>query len=179
MLKAHREAYPVLHKYLDKMQNEAKHTLKVRNLAGRLIVYSDPLQLVKKEAEKRKAAKDKPIKANVKPPMPLEQYRKKLYQQIGNNGKNNPIQSLGADIIKIALRGIYDKLNSGPLDHISGKKQIFLINVVHDEIVLEVPEEMAEYVANVVKEEMEQAGEKFLEVVKCPVKPGIADCWKK
>jgi DNA polymerase I - 3''-5'' exonuclease and polymerase domains len=179
MIRGHREAYPVLHEYLDKMDQEARKNLHVRNLAGRLIVYSDPKVTTKKEAERRKAAALKPKKANAKPLMPLDKYRKRLTKQIGNNGKNNPIQSLGVDILKIALKGIYDRLNSGAVDHISGKRQIFLINVVHDEIVLEVPEEMDEYTAQVVKDEMESAGERFLKVVKCPVKPVIADCWKK
>jgi DNA polymerase I len=179
MIKIHRVSYPVLHEYLDKMDFEAIHNLQVRNLAGRLIVYTDPKVTTKKEAERRKATIGKPTKSNAKPLMPLDKYRRRLIKQIGNNGKNNPIQSLGVDILKIALKGVYDRLNNGAVNHISGNKQIFLVNVVHDEIVLEVPEEMAEYTAQVVKEEMEKAGEQFIKVVKCPVKPVIADCWKK
>jgi DNA polymerase I len=171
MLKAHREAYPVLHKYLDKKQYEARNTMKVRNLAGRLVCYTDPKITVTKEAERRKALRGKSIKKNMKPLMPLEQFRKRLYQQIGNNGKNNPIQSLGVDILKIALRGIYDKLNEGACNHSINTKQIYLVNLVHDEVVLEVPEKKAEHVAKIVKSEMEKAGEKFLKVVKCPVSP--------
>ncbi len=177
MLAAHRAGYPVLHKYLDRMQNEAKSALKIRNLAGRLICYSDPLEILKQEDMRRKANKEKPAKAKTKPPLPLEQYKKKLYQQIGNNGKNNPIQSLGVDILKIALKGIYDRLNEGPVDQ--HRKQVYLVNIIHDEIVLECPEDMAEYVASVVKEEMEAAGKRFIKVIDCPVKPEIADYWKK
>ena len=179
MLKAHREAYPVLHTYLDEMETEAKRNLQVRNLAGRIIKYTDPKITVRMEAEKRERNKDKPCKAQKKPPIPLYQFRKRLYQQIGNNGKNNPIQSLGADILKIALRGVYEKLNDGACDHKTGRMQIYLINVVHDEIVLEVPEEKAEYISKVVKEEMENAGKRFLKIVDCPVKPKITDYWKK
>src|SRR5665647_3749033 len=113
MIRGHREAYPVLHEYLDKMDQEARKNLEVRNLAGRLIVYTDPRITTKKEAERRKAAAGKSKKADAKIPMPLDKYRRRLVKQIGNNGKNNPIQSLGVDILKIALKGVYDRLNTG------------------------------------------------------------------
>ncbi|HEY3360567.1 MAG TPA: DNA polymerase, partial [Methanosarcina sp.] len=168
MIQIHRKGYPDLHKYLDTMQAQAKHTLQVRNIAGRLIKYTDPKEAVRKEYLRRQELKNKPIKTNAKPPMPLDKYRKRLYQSIGNNGKNNPIQSLGADIIKIALRGVYNKLKDGPCDHTSGRKQCYLVNVVHDEIVMEVPNELAEYTAQVLQAEMVTAGKRFINVIDCP-----------
>lgn len=176
MLLAHRRAYPVLHDYLEAKEFEAKKYLQVRNLAGRLITYNDPKIMLKKEIARRELIQQGKIK-ETKKLMPLDNYRKSLSRSIGNNGKNNPIQSLGADILKIALRGIYDKLKTGPVRHT--EKQVFLINVVHDEIVLEVPEDRAQEIASIVKDEMEKAGRRYLTVVECPVKPEIADCWKK
>lgn len=178
MLRAHRAAYPVLHTYLEKKSREAKRNLRVRNLAGRLIIYKNPDKILQKEAERREKNKSKPSPQK-KPPVPLYILRTRLFRQLGNNGKNNPIQSLGVDIIKIALKGIYDRLNDRACNPLPGNKQVYLVNVIHDEIVLEVPEEIAESVSKIVKEEMEKAGETFLKVVNCPVNPVIANYWKK
>jgi len=176
MLIAHSRAYPVLHQYLRRKEHEAKANLQVRNLAGRLICYTNPNQTVLREIERRKKIEQGLIKSTKKL-MPLDAYKAMLRRSIGNNGKNNPIQSLGADILKIALADIYNKLNSGPVDFT--QKQVRLVNVVHDEIVLEVPEEQVKYAAQVVKEAMESAGKRYIKSIDCPADPEIADYWKK
>ncbi len=63
---------------------------------------------------------------------------------------NAPIQGTAADIIKIAMVKVYDAL--------SGKcPEAKLILQVHDELICEVPEAQAEIVAQILKEEMENA----------------------
>lgn len=63
---------------------------------------------------------------------------------------NAPIQGTAADIIKIAMVKVYDAL---------GEKcpEAKLILQVHDELICEVPENSAETVAQILKEEMENA----------------------
>ncbi len=74
---------------------------------------------------------------------------------------NMPIQGTAADLIKMAMIKIYDKL-----PQVSPKSKMIL--QVHDELVFEVPEKEAKKVAEFVKKEMENVY-KF----KCPIKVGV------
>jgi DNA polymerase-1 len=63
---------------------------------------------------------------------------------------NHPIQGTAADIIKIAMIRLHDELQSGGL----GSKMILQ---VHDELVLEVPDDEVDRVGKLVKLVMEDA----------------------
>ena len=63
---------------------------------------------------------------------------------------NAPIQGTAADIIKIAMVKVYDALRERC-------PEAKLILQVHDELICEVPESKAESVAQIIKEEMENA----------------------
>ena len=63
---------------------------------------------------------------------------------------NTPIQGTAADIIKIAMVKVYNALADKCPD-------ARLILQVHDELICEVPEQKAEFVAQILKEEMENA----------------------
>lgn len=90
--------------------------------------------------------------------------------QYENMGRNTPIQSLSADITKIAMGRLYHKLK--PFN-------VKLINVVHDELVFEVPDEHTETAAKIIKEEMEAAGNEYLETVPCVVEVVWGESWQK
>src|SRR5207248_4311596 len=75
------------------------------------------------------------------------------------NGKNAPIQGTSADILKRALRLLSDELRET-----SAK----IVNIIHDEIVVEVDEGEAEQAAQTVERTMCAAGEEYLQTV--PVK---------
>ena len=64
--------------------------------------------------------------------------------------KNTPIQGTAADIIKIAMIKVYNRLKESGLD-------ARLILQVHDELIVEAKEDCAEKVALLLKEEMENA----------------------
>lgn len=85
-------------------------------------------------------------------------------------GKNNPIQSLNADILKGAMGRLYHKLRP---------YSTRLINVVHDELVFEVPGEHAETASKIVKEEMEAAGSEYLKSIPCIVEVVMGESWQK
>src|SRR5437667_1886618 len=72
------------------------------------------------------------------------------------NGKNAPIQGTSADILKRALRLLNDELRET-----SAK----IVNIIHDEIVVEVDEGEADSVALKVERAMCSAGEEYLETV--------------
>jgi DNA polymerase I-like protein with 3'-5' exonuclease and polymerase domains len=89
---------------------------------------------------------------------------------IKRESKNLPIQSLCADMVKIAMANIFLKLEP---------KGVKFINTVHDELVFECPEAQAEYVKEIVKSEMEKAGSIFLTDLPCIVEISISDMWEK
>jgi DNA polymerase-1 len=86
------------------------------------------------------------------------------------NGKNAPIQGTSADILKRALRLLNDELRST-----SGK----IVNIIHDEIVVEVDESESEDVAKKVERAMCSAGEEYVQTVPVKVEFQIAREWAK
>ena len=72
---------------------------------------------------------------------------------------NTPCQGTGADLIKLVMCEVYDKISS---------QEARIIGSIHDEILLEVPEERAEEYARMLKEIMEGIGSRLLYPV--PVK---------
>jgi DNA polymerase I-like protein with 3'-5' exonuclease and polymerase domains len=96
----------------------------------------------------------------------------KLIGGIERQGKNTPIQGTSADITKYALVFIYEEFKKRSLD-------AYLIHTVHDEIVSEAREDIAEEVARIIEGQMIRAGELLLK--KCPVKVEVkvSDYWEK
>jgi len=86
------------------------------------------------------------------------------------NGKNAPIQGTSADILKRALRLLKDDLRDT-----SAK----IVNIIHDEIVVEVDESEAESIAEKVERGMCVAGEEYLQTVPVKVEYQIACEWAK
>jgi DNA polymerase I len=85
-------------------------------------------------------------------------------------GKNAPIQGTSADILKRALRLLTDELRAT-----SAK----IVNIIHDEIVVEVDESESEQVAQKVERAMCAAGEEYLHGVPVKVETQIAHEWTK
>ncbi|HVS21141.1 MAG TPA: DNA polymerase [Pyrinomonadaceae bacterium] len=86
------------------------------------------------------------------------------------NGKNAPIQGTSADILKRALRLLNDNLRDT-----SAK----LVNIIHDEIVVEVDAGESEAIAQKVERAMCAAGEEYLTTVPVKVEYHIACEWAK
>jgi DNA polymerase-1 len=86
------------------------------------------------------------------------------------NGKNSPIQGSSADIIKRALRLLHDLLKG---------TEARVVNVVHDEVVVECPAEGADEVAQVVERAMCAAGEEYVHAVPVKVEAAVTDEWVK
>lgn len=86
------------------------------------------------------------------------------------NGKNAPIQGSSADIIKRALRLLHDRLKG---------TEAQVVNVVHDEVVVECPEDGAEEFARIVEEAMCAAGQEYVKAVPVKVESAVTDAWVK
>ncbi|HVF67138.1 MAG TPA: DNA polymerase [Pyrinomonadaceae bacterium] len=85
-------------------------------------------------------------------------------------GKNSPIQGSSADIIKRAMRLLHDRLKG------TGAA---IVNVVHDEIVVETAAGEAEEMAKVVEGAMCAAGEEYVKAVPVKVEASVTDEWVK
>lgn len=96
----------------------------------------------------------------------------RLIASIDRQGKNTPIQGTSADITKYALIYIAKELKEKKLD-------AYLIHTVHDEIVSEAREEIADEVAHVVEDQMIEAGKRLLKQVPIKVDVHVADMWTK
>ena len=86
------------------------------------------------------------------------------------NGKNTPIQGTSADILKRALRLLKDELRGTNAQ---------IVNIIHDEIVVEADANEAEEVAQKVERAMCAAGEEYVKTVPVKVETEIADEWVK
>src|SRR6266704_2258522 len=86
------------------------------------------------------------------------------------NGKNAPIQGTSADILKRALRLLREELRG---------TSARIVNIIHDEIVVEVDEGEAGEVAQKVEHAMCAAGEEYLKTVPVKVESQIASEWAK
>jgi len=90
---------------------------------------------------------------------------------IGRKGKNTPIQGSAVDMMKIALIRIDKELKKKKLD-------AFIINTVHDEIVLETSEKDAQMAAIIVEKSMVQAGEAIAPDVPIIAEAHIGKYWE-
>jgi DNA polymerase-1 len=86
------------------------------------------------------------------------------------NGKNSPIQGSSADILKRALRLLHDNLKG---------TSACIVNIVHDEIVVETDEGEAEVIVKVVEDAMCAAGEEYVKKVPIKVESQISAEWVK
>ncbi len=85
-------------------------------------------------------------------------------------GKNMPIQGTSADILKIALGLLNDEIRGT-----SAK----LVNIVHDEIVVEVSNDEAEETAVKLEKAMIEAAERFINKVPIKIDVDISEEWAK
>ena len=103
-------------------------------------------------------------------PLVRDYFRKK--GMIERRGLNFPIQGSAADMTKLALCYIFDWILENNYFNI-----VKIVQVTHDEIGCEAPEELAEDVALVVKESMEKAGKVFCKTIPIEAEPEISSWW--
>jgi DNA polymerase I len=86
------------------------------------------------------------------------------------NGKNTPIQGTSADILKRALRLLRDELRGTNAQ---------IVNIIHDEVVVEADADETEEIARKVERVLAAAGEEYLKTVPVKVETEIAEEWVK
>lgn len=100
-------------------------------------------------------------------------YDEKDRQQVSmtqRNGKNTPIQGTSADILKRALKLLKEELSD---------TNARIVNIIHDEIVVEADADEAVAVAEKVERVMCAAGAEYLKTVPVKVETEIASEWVK
>ncbi len=85
-------------------------------------------------------------------------------------GRNHPVQGTSADMTKTAIVLLFY-----PLMRLGAT----IVNTIHDEICVEVPEENTIQAAKLVKDKMILAGQRYLSKVPVLVDVKIRDCWYK
>jgi DNA polymerase-1 len=88
------------------------------------------------------------------------------------SGRNTPIQGTSADMIKIAQIILNKKLLIADTD-------AFMVDVIHDELLVEADENIVDDVSKVIEESMVEAGSIFLKRVPIKVSLSVGDCWSK
>lgn len=101
-----------------------------------------------------------------------KRFFKKYHRSWWTDGRNHPIQSTAADILKTAMVHVYQIIENNGYDAV-------IINQAHDELVIDCAETDAEELSPKVKAAMEAAGNKFLRVVPCKASGGIREFWDK
>jgi DNA polymerase-1 len=99
----------------------------------------------------------------------FEDHEKNRIALAERNGCNFPIQGTNADILKIALHYLYQECG--------GYAKI--INIIHDQILMETPAELAEKTKEALCRNMIKAGEVYIKNVPVLVDAQILDKWKK
>lgn len=97
-------------------------------------------------------------------------YGRKITADGFTKATNFPVQGTEKDIVALAISFITDRLIQTQLDG-------FLVNCIHDELVAEVSEHDAEYVREIMSEEMIRAAHMILKTVKVRADGHIVDMW--
>ena len=118
-IKAYFERYPSIHAFMNRMIEDARKTGRAVTLYGR---YRELTDINSKNFQRRSFAE--------------------------RTAMNTPIQGTAADIMKMAMIAVYDKMKAGNF-----KSRVLL--QVHDELVAEVTADEKEAVAKLLKETME------------------------
>jgi DNA polymerase I-like protein with 3'-5' exonuclease and polymerase domains len=103
-----------------------------------------------------------------------------MWASIGREGCNAPVQGGNGDLIKLAMGSGFDSNGKPFLWHtlepeLGGK----LVNLVHDELVIEGPEENAEKINTMTQDCIERAGAEIYKKVAMKSDGCVADCWSK
>jgi len=104
------------------------------------------------------------------PPLTSELYFK-LISSVRRESSNFPIQGGAADIMKLSLINICDRI-----PEVGG----FMVNTIHDEVVVEVPKQNVSEAVAIIYNSMSDAGEELAgDRLEWKVSVATGNCWKK
>lgn len=172
--------------YLLKSGDHAKMTGESRTLIGRRRLYPKPTfeqARAKLLADWKKKGWDKDALGNqVNPTQPKIMNKLiAMLEAIKRAGMNAPIQGANVDLVKIAAGCGFDKDGKPFLWHHTRRDKQFALleNLVHDELVLESPEEKAVEADQIVDDCLQRAGAVFIHKIRMTTDGHIGECWTK
>jgi len=182
--KAYFKAFPGLANYFKQEKQRALKLgyIQFNNISGRkcYIPYFDEFQKLHKEIYetdgfwddyKLEKSKNSAKFINYFKPKVREYFMKR--GDIERMSLNYPIQGTSADVTKLACVYFYRYLLENDLIF-----KVKVVNVVHDEIIVECPDELASGMATILQKSMEDAGQVFCKVVKLKAEPVITSTWR-
>lgn len=182
--KAYFKAFPGLADYFKQEKQRALKLgyIQFNNISGRkcFIPYFDEFQKLHKEIYetdgfwddyKLEKSKNSVKFINYFKPKVREYFIKK--GDIERMSLNYPIQGTSADITKLACVYFYRYLLQNNLIF-----KVKMVNVVHDEIIIECDSELASNLSTILQKSMEDAGQVFCKVVKLKADPMVTTTWK-
>lgn len=175
LLKKYRETFKSVTAWLGKAGNMAKLQLMCRTLSGRIRWFERPSWETAHRLAEERASKDKrPLHPN-----DVSRTYYSMYGNIEREGKNTPIQGTNADMVKLAVGCGFDSDGKPYMWHRLREFSAKLVNIVHDEVVVEVKKELAEELKDIVGDCMSRAGGVFVKSIPMAYEATIADEWSK
>jgi DNA polymerase-1 len=165
LLEKYKSTFPTVTTFLNRIGESAQQILESRSLSGRRRRWKQPTWDLAIEKAKVELGVSIPTSEQVRKVL------KGMFASINREGKNGPIQASNADMAKRAMYLAWLKLEPQFGAHI--------VNMVHDELVVECPEENVEECYKFVSECMSNAGGEFVKSIPMPTEGHIEDCWTK
>ena len=174
LLERYKAAFPTVMKYLDRIGEQAKATLRVVSIEGGRRQWHKPdWEVAKARALADEVALAKRDKRDPRP-ITSEMVRRKyvgMARSIEREGKNAGIQRANSYLTKRAMFLIWRSLLP-----VYGA---FFVNEVHDEVVIECPEATADACLTFVSECMMAAGAEYIHGIPMEVEPNNELFWTK
>lgn len=176
LLDLYKKAFPTVTKYLEGAGRDAKALLMTRTMSGRRRRWLRPTWerakiLVEKDlnkGKKKKGEAEKPKK--IATSAQISKRLKGMFASIEREGKNCPIQGTNADLAKIAMYLIWLRLE---------EFGAFFYNMVHDELVIECPDETADACYEFCSKTMTLAGVELIPGIVMETEGTINQKWEK
>lgn len=85
---------------------------------------------------------------------------------------NYPIQGSSSEVTKLAALKFFNEIKSSGVH-----RTVKICNIVHDEIIIEVPESQTGYYADRLQFHMEEAGKPFCPIIPLKAQPWVGNFW--
>jgi DNA polymerase I-like protein with 3'-5' exonuclease and polymerase domains len=179
ILSKYRKSFPTLIKYLEDSGKHASTSLESRTLSQRRRLFKRPEWNDAVEVAKERL-KNHGVTDRLPTTREVASAYKGMFGSVEREGKNQPVQGSNADIIKVAMGCGFDESgNSFMWQSLETKYKAHLINMVHDEVVVECPAEYAEECFKFVGDCMMRAGAEFVHSIPMLYDGKISDKWEK
>jgi DNA polymerase I-like protein with 3'-5' exonuclease and polymerase domains len=207
LMRLHEAKFPDVWRYLQRSGEQAQANGEARDLYGRRRLFvepnvesatawyeeyeheklelSDEQQVINifnfKAKELREPKEDELWLLTHRHPEPNEirHAMRAMMGSIARRGKNHCIQGTNASIIKRAMGCGFDKDGKGYLWHLLPQYKAKLLNMIHDELVVQCPKRFANDVAQTVGDAFKRAAAEVMKSVIMEFEFNVADRWMK